>query len=80
MVNSVSSAAAQGIATVAGAATQAAIVSHASTCGACGVMGAATATGTQAALTAVMLAHPVTATFVIGSAVVGGVFWLFNET
>ena len=80
MVNPVGSAVTQGIVTVAGAATQAAIVSHASTCVSCGVMGAATATGTQAALTAVMLAHPVTATIVIGGALVSGVICLFSDT
>ncbi len=82
MANPVVAATTQGIATVAGAATNAAIITHSTTCGACfahGALGAATAGTTKVALTALMLAHPVTATVVVGGAAITGITYIANK-
>jgi len=82
MTNPVVAAMTQGIATVAGAATNAAVITHASTCGACvtqGALGAVGAGATKIALTAVMLAHPVTATVVVGGALLAGVAYIADK-
>ena len=82
MTNPVVAATTQGIATVAGAATNAAIITHSTTCGACfahGALGAATAGTTKVAFTAIMLAHPVTAAAVIVTALGAGAIYVADN-
>jgi hypothetical protein len=72
----------QGITTVASAATNAAMIGHGSTCSSCiaqGVVTTAKLGSTKIAMTGLMLAHPVTATVVIGGAAIAAGYYIASK-
>lgn len=72
----------QAITTVASAGTNAAMIGHGSTCSSCiaqGVVTTAKLGSTKIAMTGLMLAHPVTATVVIGGAAIAAGYYIASK-